>query len=82
VLADTDAAALNQVTAKQQVGPLKASAVGKTYDQQQQGGKIPEGKLTDYFKRALGQLVQQSADSSVLDINELLAYRVSRGAGV
>ena len=75
---------LNQVTAKQQVGPLKASAGGKTYEQQQkeaaQGGKIPQGSITDYFKRAVGQLLQQS-EGSVLDINDLLAYRV-RGRGV
>ena len=84
ILADTDAEKLNQVTAKQQVGPLKASAGGKTYEQQQkeaaQGGKIPEGTIKDYFKRALGQLTQQS-EGSVLDINELLAYRVREEEG-
>ena len=60
VLADADAETLNQVTAQKQVGPLKAAAKGKTFEQQQKEaaqGKIPEGSIQDYFKRAVGQLL-------------------------
>jgi len=80
VLADADAETLNQVTAQKQVGPLKAAAKGKTFEQQQKEaaqGKIPEGSIKDYFKRAVGQLLKQS-EGNVLDINELLAYRLPK----
>ena len=83
IMADANADKVNQMTATQQVGPVKAAAVGKTRVQQQkeaaEKAKIHKGSTKESVKRAVEQLLQLS-EGKLLHINELLAYRV-RGEG-
>eukprot|EP00775_Hariotina_reticulata_P007333 gene7333-7545_t len=82
VLDDSAAKDINSAVAVSQVGLVKQSAMGKTFQEQEDEKKgkpfaLPTGGLKELAQRALGTIFKDS-QGSVLDINNLLAYTIPK----
>eukprot|EP00775_Hariotina_reticulata_P007328 gene7328-7540_t len=81
-LDDSAANDINSAVATSQVGLVKQSAMGKTFQEQEDEKKgkpfaLPTGGLKELAQRALGTIFKDS-QGSVLDINNLLAYTIPK----